>query len=714
MGLKPNIPFKPYQEEAADKVVKKDGNLIISHPVGSGKTLTGLLAFERLKEKNKANKALIVTPASLRNNYAANGITKFTTDKFVIYGSKQEVGKPFVVEPENVIPGKTPTYGIVSYDLFRKDPEKYIKAQGADTVIFDEIHKIKNEDSLTYTRLKETRPLYRNFIGLTGSVVSNTPADIVPIIDTMTFGQHSLGNKQSFETRFIEETKEGKKLKNPYLVSALLSPYVHHISPEKVTAQTTIPEKVVNTIEVPMSRYQTQLYRYTIDELDPLTKAKLRANVGKLSNTDLHTIFSKLIKARQVSNSISTLDKNISLEQSAELTPKIKRVMDDIEEHLTKTPDAQIVVHSNLIKGGIDVLEAGLKNRGVPFKKFVGMGQKGSTETKRQQAVLDYNSGKTKVLLLSSAGGEGLNLPNTTLFVTLDGHYNPEKIFQAEARGIRVGGLAHRTPENRKVMVNRYLSTIPLNKSEITYNIYQGLNPSLYFERFMRGEEVFVNPFKRIKGSDEIIYNIASRKDKLNKYLTGGLEKTAKKKKGVFSDLTILQNYYKDFEPQLLSGDYTTNWIDRQKELEHINNLRQFYSEASVPGNVVNIPRTTTKTPWIVPKYDTTMTPLDIFLQKTKPMTIPWGLSLGAGGSLVLQNKRLLKNYKFLGAMAPLLITNMFATYSLIRESNKPHYLISKKQAKSRSRFTDEQLLQLLRGQAIKQEHVKTDTHFIS
>ena len=43
----------------------------------------------------------------------------------------------------------------------------------------------------------------------------------------------------------------------------------------------------------------------------------------------------------------------------------------------------------------------------------------------------------------------------------VDGHFNPEVIQQAEARGRRAGGLAHRPPERRFVAVKRYKSVMP-------------------------------------------------------------------------------------------------------------------------------------------------------------------------------------------------------------------------------------------------------------
>ena len=106
-------------------------------------------------------------------------------------------------------------------------------------------------------------------------------------------------------------------------------------------------------------------------------------------------------------------------------------------------------------------------------------------------------------MLISSAGGEGLSLNNTTWEGVLDPHYNPEKMKQMEARGIRSGGLKHRKEEERKVIVNRYLATMPKTL---------GIFPSRY------------------KTPDEFIYEIARNKEHQNRFLHDLLKENTKRK----------------------------------------------------------------------------------------------------------------------------------------------------------------------------------------
>jgi len=88
---------------------------------------------------------------------------------------------------------------------------------------------------------------------------------------------------------------------------------------------------------------------------------------------------------------------------------------------------------------------------------------KGMTEKGRQQDVKDYQAGKKKVIIITGAGAEGLSLGNTTMVALADPHYNPERMNQAMARGIRAGGQSHRPVEKRGVIVNRYVTAVPRN-----------------------------------------------------------------------------------------------------------------------------------------------------------------------------------------------------------------------------------------------------------
>lgn len=520
--LKKNVELRAHQKEAVGRLSKANGSLLLAHDVGTGKTLTALAGFEQLKKEGKAERSLIVVPASLRDNFVEGGIKKFTSDKYIIFGNEAEnkTDSAKFTDPDTyATKADKATHHVVSYDMFKQDPMKYLRVAKADTVIYDEIHRARNEDAQITKTMKAVRPLHRNFIGLTGSMVSNSPSDIVPLVDAMTAGRHGLGSKAQFERKFVRTDQEGNKhVLYPNLVNGMLSPHVH-IATAKGMEVEPPPKTEVNNIDVEMSPYQTQLYRYSLDKLDPMTKRKLRFDLGKLSDASMRGVFAKLIAARQVSNAVHTMDPKISLSESAKQSPKVARLLQDVAKHLEETPDGQVLITTNLVHGGVDVVEQGLKDMGIPFGKFIGKGNANITEAQRQQDVNLYNQGKHKVLLISSAGGEGINLPNTTMIASLDGHFNPEKINQMEARGIRAGGLAHRPEKERKVIINRYTSIPARSESEIAWNLAKSVNPMTYLMRASKDDKLFQNPFQRVLSIDKEVYRVARRKAVGNKEL---------------------------------------------------------------------------------------------------------------------------------------------------------------------------------------------------
>ena len=520
---KPKIELYEHQKDAINRLIKNKGSLVIAHPVGSGKTLTAIAGMEKLREKGMGDKALVITPASLRDNFA-NNIDKISDVPYAILGNKQEVASGDRSGLEDLKGDEK--YHIISYDMFKKDPEKYLKATGADTIIADELHRAKDDSTQVFDALKNTRDKYKNFIGLTGSVISNRPSEVLPLVDIVSNGQHSLGkNVEEFDRKFLVRGRSqyGKGpvigIRNRKLLERELGKYVDYMHIDDLH-DTSIPDKLVQDVPVEMSPEQTKLYKKAVAEI-PLQLRKKMDRGEQLTENELKKFYNTAIVARQISNGVHIGTPGMTLAQSAEATPKIKRMLDDIEDHLSETPDGQVLVTTNLIHGGADVLETGLQARGIKYGAFLGKGNKGITEASRQKDVEDYNNGKLRVMLISGAGSEGLSLNNTTMIASADGHYNPERINQMEARGIRSGGLAQRAPEDRKVMVRRYESVLP--------------RPRLLGIKL---------PIKPKSSIDQDIYNIAKKKALTNQLVLNVMRDSREKAAALITEvMRVLEKY---------------------------------------------------------------------------------------------------------------------------------------------------------------------------
>lgn len=501
-----DVEFNSIQKRIVDN---PSNNMILAHPVGSGKTLSGLAKFEKLKSEGRANKALVVAPASLRHNYANEGVHKFTDSKANIIGNKGEISKK-----TGFVPSADSDYNIVSYEMFRKNPKAILEATGADTIIADEIHKLKNNNTSTLNSFYDAKDNYKNFIGLTGSVISNKISDLYNLVDLASRGEHNLGlTKKDFEDRYLRRSdakiyKDIKREKRPVVgfnnkkeLQKELGKYIDYADVDDVREIAKIPKKDLHVNKVPISRQQAKYYKQLLQKNPNLRKLITQKRLETFGDDEIAKAFSDMIEARKLMNSVGSVIPGTSLKDSARITPKTKRLLDDMEKHIKTTNDGQAILLTNLVNGGVDVLEAGLKDRGIDYGRFIGKGNKGVTEEGRQQDVKDYNDRKKRVMIISGAGAEGLSLGDTTWEGVLDGHYNPERMNQMEARGIRSFGLSHRPEKDRKVDVNRYIATMPKTLG------------------------VFKSPYKT---PDEIIYNIANTKDAQNQLLFDLLRESSK------------------------------------------------------------------------------------------------------------------------------------------------------------------------------------------
>ena len=745
-GMKDGVQLYDHQQRAVDRIAGGNGSLLLSHGTGSGKTITAIAAFEKMRDNGDATRALVVAPSSLRVNFLDNGIKKFTNARGVIFGNAQEVQAGIARSTEN--PDDGARYHVVSYDMFRKDPENYIKAAGADTVIYDELHRMRNEEGVTAKTIKEARKHHKHFIGLTGSIMNNTPGDLVPLVDAMTEGEHRLGSKTTFERRFVKEDNKGnRRITNSRIVRGLLKPYVDHFETKDLSDK-KMPKKIVQDIKVMMSPEQAELYRYTVNKLDPATKLKFRFGAGKIAKADLSNIFSKIIKSRQVSNAIHTINLDLTTEESAERTPKVKKLLDDVEEHLKETSDGQVVVHSNLIFGGVDVLRAGLKKRGFDPAIFIGKGQPGVSEATRQTGVKEFNDGKKKVIIISAAGGEGLDLKNATMFSSLDGHFNPERIQQAEARAVRAGGLAHRAPEDRRVIVRRYMSVVPRSITQAALDTMDLFSPSQILKRALLGAApVVYNPFKREQSPDEWVYGIAEKKNKLNEEFRQQLQKTSSVEdfvdlepalddlekrafalvaelsfvdelekiaraepipyqphKHIKSDSHIMDHYWENFGGQVEDMEdpqvgELKNRDDRVEEQRHVEALKAYYAAAVKGGGKPGKGIHTDKDHWkrlakttlvSAPLLGATLIPQAMVRFGLKAKDIPTaflGTTLGSAA--------------------------LVGTMGFLSGRKMTFFTTPKTHARKRIKFSDENLRSLLRGLPVIQEEVKKTEHYI-
>ena len=105
---------------------------------------------------------------------------------------------------------------------------------------------------------------------------------------------------------------------------------------------------------------------------------------------------------------------------------------------------------------GVDQIAAALKERNIKYGRYTGK----EKMSEREQLVKDYNADKVHVMLLSSAGSEGLDLKRTGIVIVTEPHWNWSWSRQSIGRAARF--QSH--PPNSKVQVYKLITRFPKAK----------------------------------------------------------------------------------------------------------------------------------------------------------------------------------------------------------------------------------------------------------
>jgi len=418
----------PHQQRVIERLQEEDQpGLVAIHGLGSGKTLTALGAQDALGVPGA-----FVVPASLQENL------------------RKEQAR-HVEDPQ---------------------PTKLVSMQGmaakgqpvtAPFLAIDEAHRARDPGSETFHQLAKSTAAKR--LLLSGSPFYNHPADIAPLIDLAAGHQVLPLDPTLFSKRYIKD-----RVTEPGFWGRLrgVKPGVTpELDPNRVDELRRIfgkwtdyhagskegfPEVTYEDVKVPMSPEQLKVYDTIFEKAPPWVSYKVRGNLPP-SKQEAKQLNAFLTGARQAANTTSPFQ----VEPRSPQDPKIQMAFDRLKAQLEADPQAKAVVYSNFLQAGLEPYKRRLEAAKMPYGEFSGS----MPASVRDQMVRDFNENKLRTLLLSSAGGEGLDLRGVRLLQLLEPAWNEARLRQVEGRGARYMSHAGLPPEQRKLLVERYLAERP-------------------------------------------------------------------------------------------------------------------------------------------------------------------------------------------------------------------------------------------------------------
>lgn len=392
-----------HQKKVMDFIIRSDARgVIVFHSVGSGKTITSLLAAKSVLEKHPDKHVIIATPASLVSNF------------------------------ENTIKTlKLPFANKIKADSYQK-LTNYLKKNGSlicsnAVLIIDEAHNF-NGGGMMFNYIFDCAKRAFKVILLSATLVRNSPGEVakqLSLVEGLRVSGVTIDKMTS-----IKDDNKRKKLFNDFFRCKVS----YHLN-QDFNNYPTVTDHVV---ELTMSDdYYKQYYKIQED---------IRSDLPEfLEDTENITVF--LNGIRRASNKTNVL------------SPKIKW----IAEKIVKDYNAgkKILIYSNWIDTGIVIIKQILENEKIKFSNVIG----GMTKKEKDKNVALYNSGKTKIMLVSASGSEGLNLKETRTVIIMEPYWNKTRILQVIGRASRYKSHINLPEKDRNVHVyHLVLEKPPKNK----------------------------------------------------------------------------------------------------------------------------------------------------------------------------------------------------------------------------------------------------------
>ena len=391
--------------------------LILFHSVGTGKTFSAINTSQLLLRRNIVDHVIVITPTSLQINFQ---------DQFMEYNKDLMTDTRY----QYFTPQK------FASEMAKPMSARKIKRAQRMMLIIDEAHN------------------YRTYIW--GDKRQKVSSRIIVEDDDFGLGGPAQGEGGLPYNVISNETSSNRvraifKFMTDYPVQKVLlltaTPFVNSIYDIEnlVSMIENRPPRNSSQIEnmtaYPIERclfhvfkntepsYQAQFPRKIIQPLFYSMSNDYYEEYLKIQKNQANSELYKQGGLSQFYNGVRRAANKLDFLKSDKLVALIDLVTNDLRQN----PSVRILIYSSWLETGLTSIKAELDRLGIRSLPITGKLSKGG----RNHAVQQFNSGQINVLLISKAGGEGLNLKKTNKVYILEPTWNDASIQQIIGRAVR-------------------------------------------------------------------------------------------------------------------------------------------------------------------------------------------------------------------------------------------------------------------------------------
>lgn len=441
-----DITLKKHQLSTCNQLANTRG-VVAVHSVGTGKTLTAICTSQAMLLNNEVEHIIVITPTSLQKNFILQSKQ---------YGLTQKQIDTYY------------TFYTIQGIVNAIENSKAINPSGS-LIIIDEAHNLRTLGGSRFDAILKYTKKADKVLLLTATPLINYPSDIINLV-ALAKGENPI----SFD-KFEKIINDKNKTAFKNYINEIFNFYIKDYD----NPDPNFPSKKIIEIFLPME----QSYLKTYEAIEQGQEHKIPDFKGK----NIHVFYNGLRRASNI------IDKK---------SPKVEW----IKEKINDEPDVKYVIFSHFINMGIVPVMSWLNKIKIPYAHVTG----DLSVEERGEAVLKYNEDKIKVLFISKAGSEGLDLKNTRYIIIMESAWNENSIEQIIGRGVRYKSHESLPKSKRNVTIYRLYSIKPeeyknLNKITSKHlleytsksNLYSMMSVDLYLRNYSWLKQQELNKFEK-------------------------------------------------------------------------------------------------------------------------------------------------------------------------------------------------------------------------
>lgn len=407
----PELNILQHQLEVAKTVIEQmNGKAILADEVGLGKTIEAGLILKEYMIRGLVKKALILTPASLLNQWVDELNRKFYIPAYP-YRKKTKLDQLDIV--------------VISLDTAKKSPHKEeIYEQDYDMIIIDEAHKLKNHKTKVYEFVESLKKKF--CLLLTATPIQNNIFEIFYLVSLLKPGH--LGNYETFQQTFYKN----KELQTSHYLKELVNQVMIRNRRSDTGIEWT--NRKIETIPIQFTEEEQEVYDL-IDQLkhvspifaNSFTRTTLLKEMCSSKEAAYLTLI-KMMEKCQHEDEIAFIENIIEKIKVLEVNSKAEKTMEIIK----KAKDKVIIFTE--FRATQNYLQWYLHTNGITSVLYNGKFSKSKKDWMKQ-----LFKEKAQVLIATESGGEGINLQFCHHLINFDLPWNPMKLEQRIGRIHRLG-----------------------------------------------------------------------------------------------------------------------------------------------------------------------------------------------------------------------------------------------------------------------------------